>query len=105
MEDEFSVESLLLLARQHQSNPALLARPITDAQVKALHAKLHASGVKFARSAKLEVFREILGYQGLLETTKDLTMADGFGILGLSDTDLGTLVIWAGIKIEKEVRI
>ena len=105
MEDEFSVKSLLLLARQHQSNPVLLSRPITDAQLTAIHAKLHTSGVKFRRSAKLEVFREILGYEGIVGSTRDLTMADAFGILNLSDTDLGTLVIWAALKIEKEVRI
>lgn len=108
MEDEYSVESLLLLARQHQSNPALLDKPITRDQVKALHAKLHGIGITYnrhQRSRKLEVMREILGYKSLLDTTNDLTMADGFGILSLSDADFSTLVIWAALKIEKEVRI
>lgn len=105
MEDEFSVGSLLMLARQHQSNPALLDRPITDKQLTAIHAKLTSLDVKFKRSAKLEVFREILGYSDILNSTKDLTMADAFGIMGLSDQDLGTLIIWAGLEIEKGVRI
>ncbi len=108
MEDEYSVESLLLLARQHQSNPALLDKPITRDQVRALHAKLHGIGVTFnrrQRSQKLEIMREILGYRSLLDTTNDLTMADAFGMLGLSDTDFGTLVIWATLKIKKGVQI
>lgn len=105
MEDDFSVKSLLMLARQHQSNPALLARPITEQQLTALHAKLTSTGVRFKRSAKLEVFREILGYESVVSSTKDLTMADAFGIISLSDQDLSTLIIWAGLKIEKGVRI
>ncbi|MGH9425935.1 MAG: hypothetical protein ACRD2L_06500 [Terriglobia bacterium] len=105
MADAFSIESLLLLARQHQSNPALLARPITDKQLKAVHAKLHAVGVTLGRTTKLEVLREILGYRDPFETSKDLTMADGFGILGLSDQDFSSLVLWASLKLEQGVMI
>ena len=105
MGDDFSVGSLLMLARQHQSNPALLDRPITDKQLTAIHAKLTSLDVKFKRSTKLEVFREILGYEHVLSSTKELTMADAFGIMGLSREDLGTLIIWAGLELEKGVRI
>lgn len=105
MADEYSVESLLLLARQHQSNPALLDKPITARQLTALHARLYATGIPMTRSERLEILREILGYNDLVKTSKDLTMADGFGLLGLEEQDFSALVMWADVKLEKEVRI
>lgn len=105
MDDSYSIESLLILARQYQNNTTLLGRDITDAQLTAVHSRLTAAAGSISRDERLEILRTILGYDRPLSTSKDLTMADGFGVIKLDDQDWETLVLWARMSIEQAVLI
>jgi hypothetical protein len=91
--------------RQHQNNVALISQDITDKQIKALHAKISATGVPMSRNTRLEALREILGYDDMLHTSKSLTKADAMGLLDLTDADFSALLIDTIITMESGVRI
>lgn len=105
MDNQSLINSLTLLARQHQGNAGLISQDITEKQVVALHAKISATGVPLSRSTRLEALREILGYQDMVYTSKQLTMADAMGLLDLTDQDFAALLVDCVMEMTKGVRI
>ena len=94
-----SVQSLVLLARQHQNNPDLLIRDITEKQVRALQTRISNMGLPFTRGTRLECLRTILGYSKPVLSTNDLTMADAMGILDMDNRDFTSLFVWAMVEL------
>jgi hypothetical protein len=98
MESESWIQSLLNESRRFQNDANLLARDITDAQLKALQTRISSTKLDMTRSERLECLRLILGYARPIGTTWDLSMADAKGILDLTDEEFRTIFMWAFLK-------
>jgi hypothetical protein len=102
MGEELSIGSLLVLVRQRQSE---LPVPASAEQVRALHIKMGAAGLKMPRDRRLEVFAWILSRQLPITSLKDLTKGEAMELLNLSDADLKRLVQHALVQTEPGVPI
>ena len=92
------IRSLLFECRRFQHDINLLARSITDAQLKALQTRIHLSKLELGRVQRLEALRLVLGYGRPLKSTWDLSMADAKGLMELENDEFNTVFMWALIK-------
>ena len=102
---ENNYSTLIHLARINQNDFNLSIRVITKAQVKAIQTRISKSKLKLSRGERLECLREILGYDRLIHSTWDLSMADAGGLLELDTGDFNALLSWALIKISDGIQI
>jgi len=94
-EKESWIRSLLFECQRFQNDINLLARPITDAQLKALQTRIHATKLELVRVQRLEALRIVLGYDRPLKSTWDLSMSDAKGLMELENDELNAVFMWA----------
>ena len=97
-EKESWIRSLLFECRRFQHDINLLARSVTDAQLKALQTRIHATKLDLVRAQRLEALRIVLGYDRPIESTWDLSMADAKGLMELENDEFNALFMWALIE-------
>ena len=102
---EDSYSSLIHLARSNQNDPDLSAVQITKKQVMAVQTRISKTKLKLSREERLECLREILGYNKVIHSTWDLSMADAGGLIELEDADFNALFSWALMKLSNGVQI
>lgn len=92
------IRSLLFECQRFQNDLNLLARPISDAQLKALQTRIHITKLELGRVQRLEALRLVLGYDRPLKSTWDLSMADAKGLMELENDEFNAVFMWALIK-------
>lgn len=96
MKDKESwIQSLLFECQRFQNDPNLLARSLSDAQLKALQTRISATGLELGRAQRLECLRLVLGYEAPVKTTWDLSMADAKGLMELANNEFNAVFMWA----------
>ena len=94
-EKESWIRSLLFECQRFQNDANLLARTITDAQLKALQTRISATKLELVRAQRLECLRLILNYDRPIKSTWDLSMADAKGLMELQDDEFNAVFMWA----------
>lgn len=89
------IRSLLFECQRFQNDANLLARTITDAQLRALQTRIGATKLELVRVQRLECLRLILNYDRPIKSTWDLSMADAKGLMELSDDEFNAVFMWA----------
>lgn len=98
--DKSWIRSVLIDVRRYQNDSNLLARSITDQQLKAIQTRISGLKLDLSRAERLECLRIILGYERPIATTWDLSMADAKGLIEAADDEFSALFMWAWIEQE-----